>query len=48
MVYDALQIAERLGLDNLDWFENEVLVYGGIPADNYRILAIFHGNENIK
>ncbi|KAL7802807.1 hypothetical protein V8C43DRAFT_80992 [Trichoderma afarasin] len=48
LVYDALKIAENLGLDNLDWFENEVLVHGGISADNYRILAIFHGNGNIK
>lgn len=47
-VYDALRIAEDLGLDNLDRFENEVLVYAGIPADSYRILALFHGNGNIK
>lgn len=48
LVYDALQIAQDLGLDNLGWFENEILVHGGIPADSYRILAIFNGNGNIK
>ncbi|KAK4069849.1 uncharacterized protein Triagg1_6644 [Trichoderma aggressivum f. europaeum] len=48
LVYDALQIARDLGLGNLDWFRNEVLVHGAIYADNYRILAIFPGNENTK
>ncbi|KAJ4860516.1 hypothetical protein T069G_05504 [Trichoderma breve] len=48
VVYDALQIAERLGLGNLDRSQNEVLVYGEISADSYRILAICNGNGNIK
>ncbi|KAL6690420.1 hypothetical protein J3F84DRAFT_211737 [Trichoderma pleuroticola] len=48
LVYDALRIAEDLGLDNLGRFRNEVLVHGGVSADSYRILAILPGNGNIK
>ncbi|KAL6824015.1 hypothetical protein V8C40DRAFT_28990 [Trichoderma camerunense] len=48
LVYDAWRIARDLNLGNLQWFGNEVLVHGGISADSYRILAIFHGNGNIK
>ncbi|KAL6791965.1 hypothetical protein J3E68DRAFT_57605 [Trichoderma sp. SZMC 28012] len=48
LVYDAWRIARDLNLNNLHRFENEVLVHGGIPADSYRILAIFHGKGNIK
>ncbi|PTB59390.1 hypothetical protein M431DRAFT_75816 [Trichoderma harzianum CBS 226.95] len=48
LVYDARRIARDLNLGNLHWFQNEVLVHGGIPADSYRILAIFHCNGDIK
>ncbi|KAL7959981.1 hypothetical protein V8C34DRAFT_277926 [Trichoderma compactum] len=48
LAYDAFRIARDLGLDNLEWFRNEVLVHGAIYADSYRILAILPGNGNTK
>ncbi|KAL7909476.1 hypothetical protein GGI35DRAFT_384053 [Trichoderma velutinum] len=48
LVYDALQIAQDLRLGRLRRFQNEVLVYGGISADSYRILSVFHGRGEIK
>ncbi|UKZ77663.1 hypothetical protein TrVFT333_005387 [Trichoderma virens FT-333] len=45
LVYDALSIAQSLRLGRLHLFQDEVMVYGGISADSYRIRAIFHGNE---
>ncbi|EHK16783.1 uncharacterized protein TRIVIDRAFT_65470 [Trichoderma virens Gv29-8] len=47
LVYDALSIAQSLRLGRLHLFQDEVLVYGGISADSYRIRAIFHGNEKM-
>lgn len=44
-IYDALSIAQALGLQNIDPFLNEIWVHGGISADSYRMLAIFRGTE---
>lgn len=44
-IYDAFMMARALGFGNqqLDPFLYEVLVYGGVSADSYRVLAMFHG-----
>lgn len=44
-IYDAFMMARALGFKNqrLDRFLYEVLVYGGVSADSYRVLAMFHG-----
>lgn len=44
-VYDAYEVAEWLGYHSrsLKNHRDEYLVTGGISADDYRILAIFHG-----
>lgn len=45
-IYDAFAIARVLGLEKLDLFLYEVLIHGGISADSYRILAMFHGIQS--
>ncbi|KID90370.1 hypothetical protein MAJ_10966, partial [Metarhizium majus ARSEF 297] len=50
-VYDAYSIASALDLrnnNNLDPFLHEVWIHGGISADSYRILAMFHGTDNLE
>lgn len=51
-VYDAYEVAKALGYDSGSNTRNrlanhldEYLVFGGIPADEYRILAIFNGQK---
>lgn len=52
-VYDAYDVAQWLGYwsrndngrRNLDDHLDEYLIYGGISADEYRILAIFDGER---
>lgn len=48
-VYNAREVAEMLGNDNGNinkWNHNdEYLIYGGIPANDYRLLAMFVGKK---
>lgn len=47
-VYDALAVARALGLENLEFFHHEALVYGAVHADSYRILATFDGQRTAR
>lgn len=42
VVYDAFSIADALNIESPNRFLHEVLIYGGISADRYRILAILY------
>ncbi|KAI4164367.1 MAG: hypothetical protein LQ342_002014 [Letrouitia transgressa] len=46
-VYDAYDVAKMLGYPGkrLEYHLDEFLVYGGISADDYRVLAIFDGQK---
>ncbi|KAI1424310.1 hypothetical protein F5Y12DRAFT_461847 [Xylaria sp. FL1777] len=47
-VFDAYKIACHLKCPNLAQHMNEYLLHGGIYADQYRILAIFHGSGDLE
>ncbi|KAJ8070714.1 hypothetical protein OCU04_001085 [Sclerotinia nivalis] len=49
-LYSAYEVATLLGYpqDKLGRHRREYLVWGGIPADDYRILAIFDGDGSEK
>ncbi|KAJ2987847.1 hypothetical protein NUW58_g4286 [Xylaria curta] len=47
-VWDAHSVARDLGCPNLQQHRNEYLLYGGIAADEYRILAMFHGDHKLE
>lgn len=42
-IHDAYNIAGALGIGERDLYLHEVLLWGGISADEYRILAVFDG-----
>ena len=46
-VYDAYDIAGYLRMDPEQHLD-EFLLHGTIPADSYRILAMFHGNLELE
>jgi hypothetical protein len=43
-VYDAYEISQTLRFGSSDPFLYEILVHGGISAQEYRILAVFRGS----
>jgi hypothetical protein len=47
-VYDAYDIARHLPMRRPEQHLEEFLLHGSICADSYRILAMFHGTEELE
>ncbi|KAI0855006.1 hypothetical protein F4860DRAFT_520297 [Xylaria cubensis] len=47
-VFDASDIARDIGCQKVSWHENEYLLHGGIHAEQYRILAMFRGDDDLE